>query len=224
MKKAVVIHSIFCILIFWEARAQSADVPRPNIVLFISDDHGYEDAGCYGNKTIKTPVIDKLAREGLKFSNAFANTPTCVPSRAAIFTGLYPARNGAHPNHSRIHEGLKTLPAYMKELGYRVVLAGKTHVEPQTAYPFEYVPAFDNPERISWVRVLHDLDVHTMVKDPSGASAPFDPQEPYTRKYVTKGGSYLCSNDYCSNFRSTARQGTAFDSGSSNIGFRCVKD
>jgi formylglycine-generating enzyme required for sulfatase activity len=60
--------------------------------------------------------------------------------------------------------------------------------------------------------------------DPRGPEKPFDPNEPYAMKRVTKGGSFLCASNYCVNYRPSARQGTAFDSGMSNVGFRCVKD
>jgi formylglycine-generating enzyme len=60
--------------------------------------------------------------------------------------------------------------------------------------------------------------------NPTGPDQSYDPNEPGVLKYVTKGGSFLCASNYCSNYRTTARQGTAFDSGMSNVGFRCVKD
>jgi formylglycine-generating enzyme required for sulfatase activity len=58
--------------------------------------------------------------------------------------------------------------------------------------------------------------------NPTGASKPYDPNEPYAIKYVTRGGSFLCAENYCVNYRPSARQGSAFDSGMSHIGFRCV--
>ncbi|HZI25755.1 MAG TPA: formylglycine-generating enzyme family protein [Chryseolinea sp.] len=64
----------------------------------------------------------------------------------------------------------------------------------------------------------------SLANNPLGPDKPFDPNEPYAMKRVTKGGSFLCANDYCTNYRPSARQGTAFDSGQSHIGFRCVKD
>ena len=114
---------------------------KPNIILFISDDHGWEDSGCYGNNAVRTPNIDHLATEGMRFTHSFAGSPTCTPSRSVIYTGLMPLRNGAHPNHSRIREGTRTLAHYLKELGYRVVLAGKKHIYPLDGFGFEYLDA-----------------------------------------------------------------------------------
>ena len=112
---------------------------KPHVVLFISDDHSWHDVGAYGATDVRTPNLDKLATGGMKFDYALAASPTCSPSRAAMFTGLYPMRNGAHANHSLIREGVKTLPHYMKALGYRVVLAGKTHIGPREQFAFEYL-------------------------------------------------------------------------------------
>lgn len=64
----------------------------------------------------------------------------------------------------------------------------------------------------------------SMAINPPGPGKPYDPNEPYSIKRVSKGGSFLCADDYCVNYRPSARQGTAFDSGMSNLGFRCVKD
>lgn len=72
-------------------------------------------------------------------------------------------------------------------------------------------------------RYFEQLATNTLTKNPKGPTHSFDPNEPGIVKYVTKGGSYLCATDYCSNYRATARQGTAFDSGQSHIGFRCVR-
>jgi uncharacterized sulfatase len=122
-------------------------VKQPNIVIFLSDDHGQEDAGCYGNPDLKTPVLDQMAAEGMKFTRAYTPVPVCAPSRLALYTGLYPHRNGGDRNHGSIREGVTTLPGYLAKVGYEVVLAGKVHVKPEAAFPFTYierdeVPAF----------------------------------------------------------------------------------
>ena len=127
------------VIVFAVGFGSPVQAQKPHIVLFISDDHSWHDVGAYGATDVRTPNLDRLAKEGMKFEYAFAASPTCSPSRAAMFTGLYPMRNGAHANHSLIREGVKTLPAYMKELGYRVVIAGKTHIGPREQFPFEYL-------------------------------------------------------------------------------------
>lgn len=66
----------------------------PNILIIIADDLGYGDVGCYGNTTLNTPNIDKLASQGVKLTHHLTASPTCTPSRAALLTGRYPARTG----------------------------------------------------------------------------------------------------------------------------------
>lgn len=112
---------------------------KPNILLIISDDHSWHDAGCYGNTAVRTPHIDALASGGLRFMQAFTGTAMCSPSRSMLFTGMYPLRNGAYPNHSQVKPAVVTLPTYFRELGYRVALAGKVHVGPREQFPFEYI-------------------------------------------------------------------------------------
>lgn len=98
----------------------------PHLVVLLADDHSAADMSVYDAADIPTPNLDRLAAGGLVFERAFVNSPSCAPSRAALFTGLYPARNGAEPNHAKPHAGLKRLPAYLKELGYETVSFGKT--------------------------------------------------------------------------------------------------
>lgn len=111
----------------------------PNIVFILADDMTYTDSGCYGNGQVRTPNIDKLAAEGMRFTQCYSGVAMCSPARQMIYTGLFPVRNGAYPQRSRIHDGVKTLPVYMKELGYRVAIAGKQHYGPVEAYPFEVI-------------------------------------------------------------------------------------
>lgn len=112
---------------------------KPNIVIFLSDDHGAEDAGWSGNPDLNTPVLDQLAREGMIFNRAYAPSSVCAPSRSALFTGLYPHRNGCDRNHGSVRPGIITLPDYLLPLGYRVVLAGKKHISPEAQFAFEYI-------------------------------------------------------------------------------------
>lgn len=74
----------------------AAEPPRPNILLIVSDDQGYADAGCLGDKTIQTPHLDRLAKEGVRLTNFYVTWPACTPSRGSLLTGRYPQRNGLY--------------------------------------------------------------------------------------------------------------------------------
>jgi len=110
-------------------------------VLYISDDHGIDFVGCYGNRDVKTPNMDALANEGTRFTGMFAASPTCAPSRSALYTGLYPAHNGCMGNHTTCRPDITALPTYLQRLGYRVVLAHKAHTIPKEVFWFEHLPA-----------------------------------------------------------------------------------
>ena len=110
---------------------------KPNFVVIVSDDLGFNDVGYGGNKVVQTPNIDRLAVEGITFTQAFVPASMCSPSRAALYTGLYPHRNGMSRNHSKAKSGVRSLPQYLPRLGYRTVLVGKSHVGPFETFPFE---------------------------------------------------------------------------------------
>jgi arylsulfatase A-like enzyme len=115
---------------------------RPNIVMFLSDDHGIDFVGCYGNKDVRTPNIDAMAKDGMLFTRMFAASPTCAPSRSVLWTGLYPARNGCMGNHTVCRDDITALPTYLGKLGYRVVLMHKSHARPRKkVFTFEYIAA-----------------------------------------------------------------------------------
>lgn len=104
----------------------AADKPAPpNIVVFISDDHSMLDSEPYGSTDIRTPNMTKLAAEGMKFTHAFVATPACGPSRTALCMGLWPARNGAEPNHKAKNPDVLSLPPALHALGYEVAAFGK---------------------------------------------------------------------------------------------------
>lgn len=111
----------------------------PNVLLILADDQTWHDVGCYGNKDVKTPNIDRLATQGMKFTHSFTATAMCSPTRQQLYTGLFPVRNGAYPNHSKVHRGTKSIVHYLKALGYRVGLSGKWHIGPPASFPFERI-------------------------------------------------------------------------------------
>jgi arylsulfatase A-like enzyme len=126
-------------LCFLACFANANETPdRPHIILFISDDHGWADSGAYGDASIKTPNIDSLAKESLRFTHAFAASPLCSPSRCAIATGLMPHRNGGHKFGTPIKSDIKTMPEYFKELGYYTAHFGKFHHTPRERFPYDY--------------------------------------------------------------------------------------
>jgi uncharacterized sulfatase len=118
---------------------------KPNFVFIIADDCTFRDIGCYGGQAY-TPNIDKLATEGMRFTQCFQAAPMCSPTRHNIYTGLYPVKSGAYPNHTFAKEGTKSVVHYLKPLGYRVALSGKRHIKPEEIFPFEYSGKGNNPD------------------------------------------------------------------------------
>ena len=129
-----------------EAAAGAAAGKQPNVLLIIADDQTWRDNGCYGNPDVKTPNIDRLATEGMRFTHCFTATAMCAPTRQQLYTGMFPVRNGAYPNHSKVYPGTKSVVHHLKALGYRVGLSGKTHFGPPDSFPFEKVAANKVPE------------------------------------------------------------------------------
>ncbi len=129
----------FCVML-----TQPSDAAAPshrNVLLLIGDDHGL-DAGCYGNRVIKTPHLDRLAGEGVRFSHGFSTVASCSPSRSVILTGLFVHTNGqyglAHAEHKQsTYANVRSLPRLLRENGYRTGVIGKLHVTPPEVYPFE---------------------------------------------------------------------------------------
>ena len=101
---------------------------KPNIVFFIADDVSQDDFGCYGHPVIKTPHIDSLAANGMRFDNAYLTTSSCSPSRCSIITGRYPHNTGAPELHVRLPQQQIRFPELLREAGYYTVLSGKNHM------------------------------------------------------------------------------------------------
>jgi uncharacterized sulfatase len=110
---------------------------HPNIVFINADDLTHTDLSVYGGQA-HTPNFERIAAEGMKFSHCFQAAPMCSPTRHNLYTGIYPVKTGAYPNHTFAKEGTKSIVHHLKPLGYRVALSGKTHISPKEVFPFEY--------------------------------------------------------------------------------------
>ena len=111
-----------------------ANKNRPNLVIIFADDQGYGDLSCFGSTVIKTPNIDRIAKEGRKFTSFMVASPVCTPSRAALLTGCYPKRVGMHQHvlFPSSNKGLNpkeyTIADHFKSIGYATACFGKWHL------------------------------------------------------------------------------------------------
>ena len=112
---------------------------KPNFLFVLGDDINRDSLGAYGNKDCKTPNINRLADEGMRFDKAYCSVAMCAPFRQELYSGRTPWRTGTLANHSKSHADTKSICHYLKAQGYRVALLGKSHVGPREAYPFEYL-------------------------------------------------------------------------------------
>lgn len=157
---------LLCALLALPCPALAQETP-PNIVILFADDLGINDLGCYGRKDQNTPHLDKLASEGLRFTQAYAAASVCSPSRAALLTGQSPARlhittflpgrsdRASHrllaaPVNPNLPEGVQTLAQRLKPAGYRSAAVGKWHLGGKGHLPTdhgfdEYFPGKANP-------------------------------------------------------------------------------
>ncbi|MDQ6700072.1 MAG: sulfatase-like hydrolase/transferase [Acidobacteriota bacterium] len=157
----------------------TAPAPKPNIVMILCDDLGYSDLGCYGNRIIQTPNLDKLATKGTRFTQFYTTSPVCSPSRAALMTGMYPQRFGIH--HADLPE---SLPRYflpesatlvskvLQKAGYYTAHVGKWHLgePPQTVVPrkqgFDYFfGCFGGRPSSPWMKYSRSQDPEIIVNE-----------------------------------------------------------
>ena len=140
MKITTEIWITFCLQAFL-CFASGLVAQSPNILLIVSEDNGPE-MSCYGEPSVKTPVLDKLAAQGVRFDRAYVPQAGCSQSRAAYLTGLYPHQNGqiglATWKFGMYREDTPNMVTSLKRAGYRTGIIGKLHVNPASAFPFDF--------------------------------------------------------------------------------------
>ncbi len=159
--------------------SRAADEKRPNFLIFVADDMGCEECGAYGHKAIRTPNIDRLAREGLRFDRAFLTCSSCSPSRASIMTGRYPHSTGAEQLHWPLPADQVVFAELLRKAGYWTGSFGKWHLGKDAKEKFDQVVE----KQGVWVTALRD---RPRDKPFFLWAASTDPHRPYEENAIPK--------------------------------------
>lgn len=135
---SVALSVVLAVLLSAAAASEAAAAEKPNIVVLLGDDIDWKDYGCYGNDAIRTPNIDKLAKEGLLFENAFLTTSSCSPTRISVLTGKYPHATGAEDLHMPLPADQKFVSTHLQPQGYFTGHMLKTHYGPNGMKQFHW--------------------------------------------------------------------------------------
>lgn len=187
--------------------AASSDAPKPNFIIIYADDLGYGDLGCYGQKRIKTPNLDRLAAGGMRFTDFYSAAAVCTPSRAALLTGCYPQRVGlgVSPNlrddqlttnsviYAESPVGLNpdevTLPELLKPLGYATACIGKWHLGHHAAF----LPTRQGFDEYLGIPYSNDMKPTVLMRGEEVIEPDVD-QSTLTERYTSESIRFITEN------------------------------
>lgn len=201
---ARIVALVFLVFAIHGSHLQAASDQPPNIIFIFVDDQGYYDLGCYGASEVKTPRIDRMSDEGLRFTDYYAAAPICSPSRAGLLTGCYPRRVGNEvwvhraDSPTGIHPDELTLAELLQQNGYKTACIGKWHL----GFRDPFLPR--NQGFDYYFGLLHNLDPVEAVyfEDQGGVplmrnekiiKRPVDPAE-LTKLYTDEAISFIEQN------------------------------
>ena len=143
--------SFVCLLVGALASPSFGQAPakKLNVVVICGDDHAAYVMGAYGNKQVRTPNLDRLAEQGMRFDRAYCTAPVCTPSRQSFLTGRYPRTIGLTQLRTALPEAEDTLAELLKAAGYRTAAIGKMHFNSNLTHGFDL--RLDNPQHAKWL-------------------------------------------------------------------------
>ncbi len=192
---AGIFSSAFCLPIV--AQGKSKISQKPNVVIILTDDMGYGDIYCYNKNQVKTPNIDRLAMEGVRFTDFYVPTPYCAPSRATLLTGRFPLRHGmvqnpapdAGINNLGINASEVTLGELFQQAGYHTKGIGKWHL----GHKPEYFPVKHGFDEYYGILYSNDMRPVQLIEDTDTVEYPVD-QRLLTKKYTAKALDFIDRN------------------------------
>lgn len=198
---SVILFSV--LLISSHVLGQSQNPDRPNIIIIFTDDMGYGDIGVYGHPTIRTPNLDRMAEEGMKFTQFYTAASVCTPSRAGLLTGRLPVRNGMMSREFRVlfpfsAKGLPpeeiTIAEALKEAGYTTAAVGKWHL----GHEAPYLPTDNGFDSYYGIPYSNDMDNSAwqpvpLMRDKKIIEAPAD-QTTLTPRYTKESIKFIREN------------------------------
>jgi uncharacterized sulfatase len=178
------------------AQAQ-ARARKPNFIVILADDLGYGDLACYGNRTNQTPNLDRMAREGIRFTDAYVPMPFCAPTRAALLTGRYPFRNGMVNNPApdsgindvALPQSEVTIAEALKPAGYASICIGKWHL----GHTREFLPRTQGFDEYYGILYSNDMRPVQIVHNEEVAQYPVV-QSNLTKDYTARALKFIENN------------------------------